>query len=141
MSHTIRNVDFSPEMNFKTTTSSGKGGQHVNKVSSRVILKFNVLKSELLSLEQKDILTSALGNRLDTKGNLQISSQKTRSQHQNKTIVTERFYSLLENALTPEAERIPTKPSRSSKIKRIKKKKQVAEKKQRRQKPGIDSLP
>lgn len=141
MSHSIKDIDFLAELAFKTTTSSGKGGQHVNKVSSRAVLKFNVYKSELLSKEQKEILTSALGKRLDTKGNLQMSSQKTRSQHQNKTLVIERFYSLLENALLPETERIPTKPTRGSKVKRIKKKKHIAEKKQRRQKPGMDSFP
>ncbi len=141
MSHSIKGVDFSKELGFKTTTSSGKGGQHVNKVSSRVVLKFNVYKSELLSKEQKGLITSALGKRLDTNGNLQMSSQKTRSQHQNKTLVIERFYTLLENALLPETERIATKPTRGSKIKRIKKKKHMAEKKQRRQKPGMNSFP
>jgi ribosome-associated protein len=128
----IRDIDFSSEWFFRTSRSSGSGGQNVNKVSSKVELCFNVQKSTLLSDEEKELISINLGHRISLSGLLRISSEKDRSQLGNKKIVIEKFYILLEKALTIPEERFATKPTRSSVRKRLKEKVIISEKKQRR---------
>ncbi len=121
--------DLSSEFLFRTSRSSGPGGQHVNKVDSRVKLRFNIENSQLLTDQQKEVLQQKLENKLTTEGDLIIVSQKERSQLRNKEIAIEKFYALLAKALQPIKRRRATKPTRTSVEKRITSKKQTGEKK------------
>ena len=110
------------ELKFQATRSSGKGGQNVNKVSSKIILSFSIINSQALDDEQKSVLLSYLGKRITNSGNLQISSSKERSQYMNKKNAIDKFFALLEQAFIPLEERIATKPTKLSKEKRLKEK-------------------
>ena len=96
----ILNIDLLlSELTFKAVRSSGAGGQHVNKVSSKVILSFNVLKSEALSEEEKDLFIKNSGTKLTKDHILILNSDESRSQHKNKEHVTKRFISLIQDGL------------------------------------------
>jgi len=117
------------ELNFKTSRSSGPGGQHVNKVESRVELLFDVENSEFLEKDQKVVVFEKLRNRISNEGMLRLQCDETRSQVKNKEIVVERFLTLIEDALKPEKIRKPTKPGKASREKRLRNKKKQSEKK------------
>ncbi|MDF0714894.1 alternative ribosome rescue aminoacyl-tRNA hydrolase ArfB [Muricauda sp. 334s03] len=123
------------ELQFKAMRSSGAGGQHVNKVSSKVELTFNVPASEGLSDREKQRIQLKLQSRLTNAGALILQCDEARSQHRNKDLVVKRFFETLKNALVVPKKRKPTKPSKSSKEKRLKSKKITAEKKASRKKP------
>ncbi|MBW6478033.1 MAG: aminoacyl-tRNA hydrolase [Bacteroidales bacterium] len=125
------------ELSFRASRSSGAGGQHVNKVSSRVELRFDVAGSSWLTDIQKSRIQEKLTSRITGQGELIIVSEKSRSQHQNKEDCIERFLELLHQALKPEKKRVPTRPSKSSRLKRLEKKKQHSFKKEQRRKPDI----
>ncbi len=124
--------DLTSEFTFKTSRSSGPGGQHVNKTDSRVELRFNPQKSELLSDDQKVILHQKLSSQLTSDGDLIVVCQQERSQYKNKALAIEKLYELLHKALKPVKKRKATKPTRASIQKRMELKKQTAEKKKRR---------
>lgn len=124
--------DLTSEFTFKTSRSSGPGGQHVNKTDSRVELRFNPQKSELLSDDQKEILHQKLSSQLTSDGDLIVVCQQERSQYKNKALAIEKLYELLHKALRPVKKRKTTKPTRASIQKRMELKKQTAEKKKRR---------
>ncbi len=124
--------DLTSEFTFKTSRSSGPGGQHVNKTDSRVELRFNPQKSELLSDDQKEILLQKLSSQLTSDGDLIVVCQQERSQYKNKALAIEKLYELLHKALRPVKKRKATKPTRASIQKRMELKKQTAEKKKRR---------
>jgi ribosome-associated protein len=126
--------DFLPELLFSASRSAGPGGQSVNKVSSKVELRFSVRDSLLLSPEEKEILLEKLTNRINREGELVMTSQSERSQAMNKVRVTEKFFHLLEKTLKPRKKRKRTKPSRESKEKRLESKKIRGEKKELRRK-------
>jgi ribosome-associated protein len=128
----IKETDFSPEFTFKTSRSGGKGGQNVNKVSTKVELIFDVENSALLTDEQKTRIRKKLKNRINLEGQLYITEQSARSQLKNKKLVVEKFYELLEESLKERKPRKATKPSNSAVAKRLKEKKIQGEKKQRR---------
>ena len=117
------------EVRFKASKSSGPGGQHVNKVSTRVSLIFNIVNSNFLSQNEKEILLDKLRSRINSKGELTLHCEETPSQSKNKEIVSKRFLKLVEEALKPIKKRISTKPSKASKEKRLTEKKQLGEKK------------
>lgn len=125
------------ELNFKAVRSSGAGGQHVNKVSTKVELSFDIEKSSALSLEEKKRIFRKLSNRITKEGLLQLQCSDTRSQHKNKELVIKNFLETLENALKRRKIRRKTKPSRSSIEKRLKSKKKHALKKANRSKPDL----
>lgn len=127
--------DLKKEINYRTSRSGGAGGQHVNKVSTKVELIFDVEQSEVLSDKQKEIIYKKLENRITKDGLLIMQCEETRSQLKNKEIVFERFITQLTIALKPEKERKPTRPTRSSVIRRIKDKKKKSEKKENRKPP------
>ncbi|RYC52280.1 alternative ribosome rescue aminoacyl-tRNA hydrolase ArfB [Flagellimonas olearia] len=126
------------ELQCKAVRSSGAGGQHVNKVSTKVELAFDVAASQGLSAVEKERLLLKLKSRLTKDGVLQLHCDESRSQHKNRDLVVKRLFDLLKNALTVPKKRKPTKPTRSSVEKRLKSKKQAAEKKSQRKKPGLE---
>ena len=134
----IRDIDFIPEMTFSFSRSSGKGGQNVNKVASRVELRFNIPASSLLTDEQKEILMNKLENRITKEGDLLLFAEETRSQLKNRELVIARFYDLLVENLKVKKKRKPTKPGKEAKERKLKEKKITGEKKERRKKikPG-----
>lgn len=133
----IDKIALKTELKFRTSRSSGPGGQSVNKVSTKVELLFDVRASNILSSEQIEIINEKISNRINSEGILQISSDETRSQLKNKEIVIDRFFHLLEVALKPVKKRKPTKPSKSSKEKRLKTKKIKSDKKDLRKPPEV----
>ncbi|MCJ7467926.1 MAG: aminoacyl-tRNA hydrolase [Maribacter sp.] len=126
------------ELQFKAIRSSGAGGQHVNKVSSKIELAFDVSNSKALSAWEKERLFVKLGNRLTKENILLLLCDETRSQHRNKGLVIDRFFEILEKALKPKKKRRKTKPSKSAIEKRLKSKKKEALKKIRRSKPPME---
>ena len=126
------------ELIFKTARSSGPGGQNVNKVNSKVILKWDVVHSNTITPEQKEVLLKKAASRLTTNGVLILSEQSSRSQVQNKEVVMQKLDKLLKAAFTPRKIRKATKPTNASKHKRVDAKKHRAEKKQWRRKNPED---
>lgn len=125
------------EIRFRTSRSSGPGGQHVNKTESRVELIWNLRETKCLDDKQKARLDVRIGNRITEDGSLILASEKYRSQHRNREDVTERFLELVKAGLKPVKKRRPTKPTRSSVEKRIKSKKIRGQIKRNRQdRPG-----
>jgi ribosome-associated protein len=125
------------EVSFRTSRSSGPGGQHVNKTESRVELIWNLQETNCLEDWQKDLLADRMGHRLTDDGVLVLASEKYRSQHRNREDVTERFLNLVRAGLVPVKKRRPTKPTRTSVDRRIKSKKIRGEiKRNRRDRPG-----
>lgn len=123
------------ELEFKAVRSGGAGGQHVNKVATKVILRFDLGNSAALSVQEKTRLAKRLGNRLSADQILQVSSAATRSQHTNRDRATQRFLTLITKALQPEKPRKKTRPSPAAHEKRLDLKKKQAEKKSRRKLP------
>ena len=111
------------EVDFRTSRSSGPGGQHVNKTESRVELLWSPQESDCLSEAQKLMVAGRLSNRITDEGVLILASEKYRSQHRNRADVTERFLDLILSSLVPAKKRRPTRPTRSSVEKRIRSKK------------------
>lgn len=123
------------ELKFKGIRSSGPGGQHVNKVSSKIELTFDLENSTSLSNEEKLLLKSKFSSKLTKENALILFCDETRSQHRNKEIATKRFLKLLAGGLTRPKKRKPTKPSKSSIRKRLEGKQRTAIKKALRKKP------
>jgi ribosome-associated protein len=134
----IRKRGFEKEIEFSASRSSGPGGQHVNKVSTRMELRFHVDASNLLDDGEKIRINSGLKRFISKDGTLILSNQDERSQYKNKVKVLETFFKLLEGALKPVKKRRATKPTSSSRIRRIESKKMLSEKKSRRKLPGND---
>lgn len=123
------------ELSYRTSRSSGPGGQHVNKTESRVELLWHLENSVCLSEEEKTLLRERLHSRITEEGMLILASEKHRSQQQNKADVTERFFTLIQAQIIPTKNRTPTKPTRSSIEKRISQKKIRGQIKRSRMKP------
>lgn len=111
------------ELRFTADCGGGPGGQHVNKVSTRVTLHFDVAASPSLNEAQRQRLREALGTRISQEGELRIVAGEFRSQAANKAAAKMRFVELLNRALTPKALRRPTKPTLGSKLRRLEAKK------------------
>ena len=124
--------DFTTELTFIASRSSGPGGQNVNKVSTRVELRFNVLESVLLTQDEKQVILDKLKNRINSEGIMKLFSHSERTQLKNKKKVVERFYHIIDQALKPSKKRRPTQPPEKSKEKRILEKRMISEKKERR---------
>ena len=125
----------SSELEFSTSRSSGPGGQNVNKVETKVTLKFNVAGSVILTDEEKATILAKLATRITTEGVLVLTAQEKRSQLQNKEAVIAKFDELVAKAFFKPKARKATKPSKSSREKRFTQKKQLSEKKKWRKGP------
>jgi len=125
-----------PELAFSTSRSGGPGGQNVNKVESKVTLKWDIANSTLITAEEKQLLIQRLHARLTAAGILLLSAQESRSQLENKQRVLEKFDVLLASATYRKKARKATKATASSKRKRVQSKKAHGEKKRWRQRPG-----
>ena len=126
------------ELNFKAVRSSGAGGQHVNKVSSKVELFFNIENSLGLSNSEKELLYKNFGSRLTKESVLILACDENRSQHRNKEVVIQRFLELLKEKLIRPKIRRATKPTNASVFRKSEKKKRNSEKKAMRKKPKLD---
>lgn len=125
------------ELQFKAVRSSGSGGQNVNKVSSKVMLSFDVISSSGLDVDEKELITKKLSTKLTNENVLILNCDEDRSQLKNKEIVIKRFFEMIEKALTKTKKRKPTVVPKSVVEKRIKEKKSNAEIKQSRKKPDF----
>ena len=126
------------ELHFKAVRSSGAGGQHVNKVSSKVELYFDLASSEAFNEKEKQLLLKNLSNRINKEGVIKIYSSESRSQHTNKEKVVKRLFKIIEKGLIVPKKRRPTKMSRAQKIKRLDNKTKHATKKILRKKPTLE---
>lgn len=131
---TVNIPDLSTEFQFLTSRSSGPGGQNVNKVNSKVELRFDIQNSDLLSEDQKNILLVKLASKITSEGILSVVSQRDRSQLSNKEDAIEKLYLLIAKALTPVKPRKNTRPTKGSVERRLATKRIKAEIKQNRQK-------
>jgi ribosome-associated protein len=127
--------DLKKELTFLTSRSSGPGGQNVNKVNTKVTLRFDVANSELLSAEQKEIIIKKLSSRITKDGTLVLTAQDKNSQLQNKEMVIKKLDDLLTKAFTVKKVRKRTKPGKTAIQARKEQKKRHSEKKKWRQKP------
>jgi ribosome-associated protein len=125
------------ELTFKAVRSSGAGGQNVNKVSSKVVLGFNVPASNAISEEEKLLAQTRLASRLTDEGVLILQCDEDRSQLRNKDIVIKRFFTVMDAALKVDKIRKPTRIPRSVIKKRIEGKRRLSDKKQNRCRPDL----
>ncbi len=125
------------ELNFKAVRSSGSGGQNVNKVSSKVVLNFDLNASQALSDEEKLLLKENISARLTSENILILNCDEDRSQLKNKEIVTKRFLEIIKKGLYVPKVRKATKVPKAVIKKRIKDKKNISDLKQSRRKPDF----
>jgi ribosome-associated protein len=125
------------ELNFKAVRSSGAGGQNVNKVSSKVVLTFDLNASQALNEQEKALLAIKLATKLTSENLLILNCDEDRSQLKNKAIVTKRFLDFIEKALIVPKKRKVTKVPKAVVEKRLKDKSTVSEIKQNRKKPEL----
>ncbi len=124
--------NFTKELTYKTSRSSGAGGQNVNKVETSVTVLWKVADTEFFSNEEIELISEKLKNRINLDGILQLTVSESRTQLQNKKIATEKILELVEKSLIKPKPRKATKPSKRQIEKRITAKKQISEKKENR---------
>ena len=125
------------ELKFKAVRSSGAGGQNVNKVSSKVVLSFDLFNSLGLTQEEKELLKTKISTKLTQENILILTSEEDRSQLKNKEVVIKKFLKVIENGLKIPKERKETKIPRAVKEKRLQEKKSTASIKENRKKPNF----
>lgn len=125
------------ELEYKASRSGGPGGQHANKVASKVEVSFDIENSLGLTDDEKQLLLTNLSSKLTNNNTLILKCEDTRSQHKNKEIVTQRLFDFLEEGLVIPKKRKRTKPPKSSDNNRLEQKKQLAQKKELRKKPKL----
>lgn len=128
----INKIEILKEVSYSTARSGGSGGQHVNKVETKVILAFDLNNSVVLSDEQKEIIKARIGHKINTKGIIQIVAQKYASQLKNKNLTNQKFTDLIIYALQPVKIRKKKRTSKNQKEKRMNSKKRRSEVKENR---------
>lgn len=123
---------------FKAIRSSGSGGQHVNKVATKIELHFSIPQSQILSDKEKERLLNKLASKVTKQGELILQCSETRSQLKNKEIIILRLLDIITEALKKPKKRIPTKIPKAVIKKRIEDKKRTSEKKTKRKKPDLE---
>ena len=126
------------ELDVRVSRSSGAGGQHVNKTSSRVEIFWNVFESRALSEEQRDRLRSKLSSRLTTEGSVRVVASDMRSQSRNRELAEERLAELIRRALVVPRKRRATKPTKASREARLESKKRHSTKKAERRSKSFE---
>ncbi len=129
------------ELDFEFTTSSGPGGQHANKASTRVRLAWDVARSDSITDRQRQLIMKRLSSRINKHGVLQLWCQATRSQSGNREEVKRRFVELVRGALKRQKKRKRTRPTAGSKRRRLEEKRKHSQKKQRRSETFEDRIP
>lgn len=124
--------NFQHELSYKTSRSSGSGGQNVNKVETSVTVLWEVEDSAVFTESEKERILLKLKNKINAEGILQTTVSESRTQLQNKKIVIEKIQGLVNKSLIVPKKRIATKPSRSKVEKRLESKKKLSEKKENR---------
>jgi len=141
MDISLNDRDIFRELKYSATRSSGAGGQNVNKVNTRVELRFSINDSKALAEDEKSTILTNLSSRISSTGELVITSQTERSQYRNKVKVTERFYKIIAKALKKPPERLPSQISKATEMNRMKNKIMLSQKKQERKfKIDIENL-
>jgi len=130
----IQAKELSKELTFSASKSSGPGGQHVNKVNTKVTLRFDVVNSTLLNEEQKATILKKLTSKITNEGIFILFDQSTRSQIKNKEAVVQKLDRLLKKAFAKRKVRKSTKPTKAAVRKRLYNKKKQSEKKKLRRK-------
>jgi ribosome-associated protein len=126
------------EIAVKATRSSGAGGQHVNKTSSRIEITWNVRDSRVVSDEQRAMLLERLASRISTDGTLRIVASEMRSQKQNRERAETRLGEVIRRAIVPRKKRKPTRRPRSADEARLASKKLQSKKKRDRRRDIAD---
>jgi len=126
------------ELDVRVSRSSGAGGQHVNKTSSRVEIFWNVRESRSISEEQRELILSRLEPRLSGDGSIRVVASDMRSQSRNRELAEERLAELVKRALVVRRKRKPTKPTRAAKEARLESKKRHSRKKDDRRSRSFD---
>jgi ribosome-associated protein len=124
--------NFEHELSFKTSRSSGSGGQNVNKVETSVTVLWKVEDSAVFTESKKERILLKLKNKINAEGILQTTVSESRTQLQNRKIATEKIQELVNKSLIVPKKRIATKPSRAKVEKRLESKKKLSEKKENR---------
>jgi ribosome-associated protein len=132
MSYTIPDA----ELEIRATRAGGPGGQHVNKVSTRIEVFWDVAKSPSLSSDLRNRLLSRLGSRIDSRGRMRVVAADSRSQTRNRDAAVERLRVLVADALRPRKVRKPTKPTAAARERRLTEKKRRQERKRERRDLG-----
>ena len=125
------------EFEYKTSRSSGPGGQHVNKTETRIEIHLNLVKSDAFTKDEKIRLTQKLINRMTSDGRIIVYSEASRSQHKNKIDAENKMLELISLNLKRTKKRIPTRPNRKSIEQRLKNKKRRSEVKTSRKAPDL----
>ncbi len=126
------------ELDVRVSRSSGAGGQHVNKTSSRVEIFWNIPSSRAVSEQERSRLLAKLSSKLTTEGSIRVVASDMRSQRRNRDLAEERLAELVRRALIVPRKRRPTKPTKASKEARLEGKKRQASKKRDRQQKSFD---